>query len=181
MKSASPWRLEVMTTSMVTDEDLVSMEVIWITASSFDPTGRYCCPLSSAGSSSTSSVSLIHHSTSIGRRCQARTPTNPAQPASNPDPQWRVLAGGAVPTQDVGVGRGVEGAGGGRATWRRWRSLTQMPLKMWKRMVLRGRGGSRARIRGGHHGSMSRGDHGTTTRISSVKEKTSGSRGYTPT
>jgi hypothetical protein len=86
-----------------------------------------------------------------------------------------------VPTQDVGVGRGVEGAGGGRATWRRWRSLTQMPLKMWKRMVLRGRGGSRARIRGGHHGSMSRGDHGTTTRISSVKEKTSGSRGYTPT
>jgi hypothetical protein len=36
--------------------------------------------------SSTSSVSLIHHSTSIGRRCQARTPTNPVQPASNPDP-----------------------------------------------------------------------------------------------
>jgi hypothetical protein len=55
-----------------------------------------------------------------------------------------------------------------------------MPLKMWKMMVLRGRGGSRARIRGRHHGSMSRGDHGTTTRNSSVKKKTSGSRGYTP-
>jgi hypothetical protein len=82
--------------------------------------------------------------------------------------------------QDVGAGRGVEGAGGRRAMWWRWRSLMQMPLKMCKRMVLRGRGGSRVRIRGGHHGSMPRGDHGTTTRISSVKEKTSGSRGYTP-
>jgi hypothetical protein len=54
-----------------------------------------------------------------------------------------------------------EPAAGGTTRWR-WRSLTQMPLKpMWKRTVLRGRGGSGARIRGGHHGSMRRGswDH----------------------
>jgi hypothetical protein len=57
---------------------------------------------------------LIHHSPSIGRRYQARTPTNPARPASNPDPKWRVLEGGVASTHDVGAGKGVEGAGGGR-------------------------------------------------------------------
>jgi hypothetical protein len=80
-----------MMTSMVTDKYPGSMEVIWITARSFDPTGQYCYPLSSAGSSSTS------HAAGIRSRFVVVCASG------------RSSAGAGC-----GVERGVEGAGGGR-------------------------------------------------------------------
>lgn len=49
----------VTTASMVAEEDPGSMEVIWITARSLDPTGRYRRPLGGAGTGSASSASSI--------------------------------------------------------------------------------------------------------------------------
>jgi len=52
---------------------------------------------------------------------EAHTPTNPAQPASDPDPQRRVLAGGAAPGAGVG---GRERSPDAPLTWRRrWEAI----------------------------------------------------------
>lgn len=52
---------------------------------------------------------------------EAHTPTKPAQPASDPDPQRRVLAGGAAPGAGVG---GRERSPDAPLTWRRrWEAI----------------------------------------------------------
>jgi hypothetical protein len=103
------------------------MEVIWITARSLDPTGRYRRPLGGEGTGGASSASSIPPFSIPRERCgthpgeiqssEVHTLTNPAQPASDPDPQRRVLAGGAAPAQQVGNGERSPDA---PLTWRRW-------------------------------------------------------------